>query len=150
MKLRRAELHDAPALVERWAEMFAEIGAAPADAAVRRGFAGYLARKLPAEDFAAWVVVESDRVLATASLILYEIPGRPEVTCEGYVINVYTVPSARGRGLGRKLMEALLAHARTLPLRKLWLRTAPRAEALYGRLGFAARPELMELDLSRS
>lgn len=147
MKLRRAELADANALVELWSEMFAEVGTAPADAALRQGFADYLARKLPAGDFAAWVLVDGHEIVSTAALILYDIPGRAGVSCEGYVINVYTVARARGRGHARKLMETLLAHARTLPLRKLWLRTAPDAEALYERLGFARRPELMEIDL---
>jgi ribosomal protein S18 acetylase RimI-like enzyme len=147
VKLRRAAPADAPALVERWAAMYAELGASPADDELRVGFAGYLRRKLPAPDFAAWVVEDGAEVVATASLILYEIPGRAGVTHEAYVVNVYTLPRFRGRGLARQLMDALLAHARTLPVRKLWLRTAPKARGVYEQLGFEGRPEFMEKDL---
>jgi ribosomal protein S18 acetylase RimI-like enzyme len=149
MHLRRAEPADIPALVECWAAMFAEVGTAPADARLRASFAAYLARKLPAHDFAAWVIEERGTVVSTAALILYDIPGREGATCEGYVINVYTVPLARDRGLARKAMDALLAHARTLPLRKVWLRTAPKAAPLYDRLGFEQRSELREIDLKQ-
>lgn len=151
MILRRATAADAPQLVDRWAEMFAELGTRDGpiavDQALRDNFAGYLARKLPADDFFAWVVVEGTEVLSTAALITYEIPGRGDVSREGYVINVFTVARARGQGLAQKLMTALLQHARTLPLRKVWLRTAPKARELYLRSGFAPHPEFMELDV---
>ena len=152
MIIRRAAAADAAQLVERWAEMFAELAQHEApqasdDRELRANFASYLARKLPADDFFAWVAVENGEVLATAALITYEIPGRGDVMREGYVINVYTVPRARGRGLAQQLMEVLLQQARRLPLRKLWLRTAPRARSLYQRAGFSPRTEFMEIDV---
>ena len=149
MLVRRAQLADAPALVACWAQMFSELGAAPADAELLRGFRDYLIRKLPAPDFAAWLGEAEGEVLSTASLILYEIPGRATITHEAYAINVFTVRGARGRGLARQVMRALVAHARTLPVRKLWLRTSPQARTLYERVGFTPRSELMELDLRK-
>ncbi|MBS2026530.1 MAG: GNAT family N-acetyltransferase [Deltaproteobacteria bacterium] len=154
MKLRRAAQADVAALVDRWAEMFEELGSrdaspAAADADLRAHFRRYLQRKLGEPDFAAWVIDDGKQIICTGSVILYEIPGRADVTHEAYVINVYTLPAFRGRGLARQLMEELLAHVKTLPVRKVWLRTAPKAKTLYERSGFRARPEFMELDIKQ-
>ena len=132
--------------------MFEELGSrdqspAAADADLRAHFRQYLERKLGAADFAAWVIDDGKQIICTGSVILYEIPGRADVTHEAYVINVYTLPAFRGRGLARQLMEELLAHVKTLPVRKVWLRTAPKAKTLYERSGFRVRPEFMELDI---
>ena len=54
---------------------------------------------------------------------------------------VYVAPDARGRGLGRALLEAAIAHAATLPgIEQLRLSVGSRstaARALYTSLGFA-------------
>jgi GNAT superfamily N-acetyltransferase len=53
---------------------------------------------------------------------------------------MYVRPSARGRGLGRRMLGALEAEARTLGAKQIVLETGPRqpeAIALYARAGFA-------------
>jgi ribosomal protein S18 acetylase RimI-like enzyme len=59
---------------------------------------------------------------------------------KGTVWGVYVSPELRGRGLGRRLLEALLARARTLPGLERILLTAnaadPIATSLYRRVGF--------------
>jgi GNAT superfamily N-acetyltransferase len=56
---------------------------------------------------------------------------------------MYVVPEARGRGVGRLLLEALESRARELGFRRLVLETGteqPEALALYLRSGFSATP----------
>lgn len=57
-----------------------------------------------------------------------------------HVWGMYVAPEARGRGLGRALLEALIAHARTLAgVERLTLSVVPgnqAARSLYLRLGF--------------
>ena len=56
------------------------------------------------------------------------------------VWGVYTVPEVRGRGVGRALLTAILAHARTVPgLEQVHLTVTtvnPIAQALYESFGF--------------
>jgi ribosomal protein S18 acetylase RimI-like enzyme len=58
----------------------------------------------------------------------------------GEIWGVYVVPGARGMGVSRKLLEALLDHARTIPeviVVTLSVRTTnDAARALYRKLGF--------------
>jgi GNAT superfamily N-acetyltransferase len=72
-----------------------------------------------------------------------------------YLCDVYVLESHRGRGLGKWLIECVMAHLSTLGLRRINLATQD-AHALYARHGFKplAHPEVwMELhrpDMYRS
>jgi len=64
---------------------------------------------------------------------------------------MYVSPAARGRGLGRRLVAALEAEARTMGVRRLVLETGVRqaaALALYRATGFHAVPLYGEYRLS--
>ena len=54
----------------------------------------------------------------------------------GYLGDVFVLPEARGRGVGKALMEAVLAHPHVRGLRRLALVTDD-AHGLYERYGFA-------------
>jgi putative acetyltransferase len=98
------------------------------------------------------VVEEINCIVAT--LGLYRVD---EMTCE--LRKMYALPSQRGRGLGKKLMEFALKKAREMGYKRIILETAtPLKEAigLYKRFGFqefepehmASRcDQAMELDL---
>lgn len=60
---------------------------------------------------------------------------------------MYVVPQARGRGLSRRILEALESTARALGANRLVLETGPRQEealALYERSGFVQIPHYGE------
>ncbi|HET6395841.1 MAG TPA: GNAT family N-acetyltransferase [Pseudoxanthomonas sp.] len=65
----------------------------------------------------------------------------------GYLADVFVLPSQRGRGFGKQLMDAVMAHPQLQGLRRFMLATSD-AHGLYAQYGFAApaRPEtLMEI-----
>ena len=78
------------------------------------------------------VVVDEKTIIATAGILALD-PG----TCE--LRKMYILPSHRGRGVGRLLMEHLLELAQKLGYRKMILETASvltEAIAMYRRYGF--------------
>ena len=68
---------------------------------------------------------------------------RPVDTARGEMKRVYVRPTARGLGLGRQLVEAVLTHARSAGYRQVCLDVLPEfttARALYHQLGFLPAP----------
>jgi N-acetylglutamate synthase-like GNAT family acetyltransferase len=63
-----------------------------------------------------------------------------------YLADVFVLPAHRGRGLSKRLMESIIAHAEVQGLRR-WMLATRDAHDLYARYGFApiAKPDrLME------
>jgi len=54
----------------------------------------------------------------------------------GDIQSVYVVPDLRGHGVGARLIEAILAHARDVELQYLTVHSAQEALGFYERLGF--------------
>ena len=68
---------------------------------------------------------------------------RPVDALRGEMKRVYVRPAARGQGVGRQLVEAVLSHARQVGYRQVCLDVLPEfatARALYQQLGFQPAP----------
>lgn len=92
----------------------------------------------------AWLIMEAGVVIGYAVLGLgfgIEYGGT-----DAFVDDLYLVPTARGRGIGRIVMAALEDEARQLGLHVLFLVVDPEnrpAQALYQRHGFTGTPWLL-------
>src|SRR6266511_6166696 len=94
-----------------------------------------------------YVAVEDGRVLGCVTLELDQTVGDddkelpPDVSC----IRMLGVrPEARGKGVGRALVEACIDRSREAEKRTITLRTTPRmkaAQRMYERMGFERNPE---------
>ncbi len=69
-------------------------------------------------------------------------PGR-EPSRWGYIANVFVLAEHRGRGLGRELLDAAVAHADAQRYARLVLSPSPRSVPLYARAGFVPATSLM-------
>jgi putative acetyltransferase len=68
---------------------------------------------------------------------IYPSPGLPENVCE--LQKMYLDPSARGKGLGRQLIERSLDYAREYGYRQVYIETMPelrKAMSVYEKYGF--------------
>lgn len=63
----------------------------------------------------------------------------------GYLMNIFTVPEARGHGVAHAVVEALVGRARSRGCDKIWLETTQAARGVYSDLSFADFPNLMIL-----
>ncbi|PTL84718.1 GNAT family N-acetyltransferase [Vitiosangium sp. GDMCC 1.1324] len=109
----------------------------------------YFARALPAGQFHAWVAVAEGRVVACSGLVPFERPPMPgnAVGLEAYIINMYTEPGWRGRGIARALFTELVRFARELGVGRLLLHATPDGRPLYESMGFKPNPTAMEWTL---
>ena len=86
------------------------------------------------------VALDDGLVVGMASAVDYVHPDKaPQL----WINEVGVAPSHRRRGIGRRLLEALLAHGRALGCTEAWLGTEPdnvAARALYESAGSEAEP----------
>jgi GNAT superfamily N-acetyltransferase len=111
--------------------------------------ADYLATHIDGDVFRVWVAEDGGRIVAMGGLVLVDRPPHPRSrrTGEGFIVNVYTLPRWRGRGAGRAVMDALVADARSLRLRRVYLRTSDDGRPLYDGMGFRDPGNYLSLDL---
>jgi ribosomal protein S18 acetylase RimI-like enzyme len=91
------------------------------------------------------VAIDGGLVVGFASGVHYVHPDKPP---ELWVNEVGVAPTHQGQGIGRKLMEALLAHGRSLGCQEAWVLTEytnTAARRLYASVGGvdASDPTLM-------
>ncbi len=143
---RRAAAADLALLARHRTRMFADMGE-PVDAAFEAAARAWLAGVLAQERYLGWLVApaaDADQVVAGGGLLLLDWP--PTVTDPGtvraYLLNVYTEPAHRGRGLARVVTLAALDEARRRGIGVATLHASDEGRRVYQRLGFAAGNEM--------
>ncbi len=94
--------------------------------------------QLPAAAY--WVVELAGKIVGGGGI--YPTAGLPGGYCE--LVKLYLLPEARGKGLGRRLIDQCLLAAKALDFRHVYLETMPElniAIPLYEKMGFRHLPE---------
>lgn len=92
-----------------------------------------------AEDRLFAFMAEQDEVaLSFGAMVLKKIPGDFNQTSylEGDILNMYTVPFARRKGISGMILQELLNEAHNRGISKVSLHTSKEGEKLYRKLGF--------------
>jgi GNAT superfamily N-acetyltransferase len=107
--------------------------------------AEHLRRALADGVYRGWLIESRGEVVAGAGVLVSAALPRPECPDGGedaYVLNVYTEPSHRRRGLARMSMDAVLAWCRTRRIARVSLHASDDGRALYTSLGFGGTNEM--------
>ena len=151
--LREATLADAPTLARQRRLMFESISPLPPghgtllEAAILR----YVVQAMPAGTFRAWVVEYDGAIVSGGGLQLRTLIPRPGYVYgepEGLIVSMWTEPSHRRRGLGRRVVEAILSWGRANGVTRYALHASDDGRPLYERYGFQPTNE-MRLSFSR-
>ncbi len=145
--LRPVRPDDIPALVDHRHRMFLDIGGrtedqiAGHDARYRRWVRARLARR---EVFGYLAEGSDGRALASALLWFRPDHPRPGTTKDStpYVFSVYTVPSARRKGLATRLVRRLVEEARRRGYPRIVLHASEMGLPVYEKLGFERTREM--------
>jgi GNAT superfamily N-acetyltransferase len=94
-----------------------------------------------------WVTEKSGKLTGCVWVQLVEkIPNpRDESESHAYLTNFYVQESMRGKGVGSRLLQEVIAWCRTHDVHAVILWPTKRSRGLYARQGFAVRDDLMEL-----
>ncbi len=151
--IRIATAADASTLAGQRAAMFRDMGVLPQhlDAPLVDASRHYFEEAIPSGEYLGWVasLAGSGEVIAGAGLQLRGVlphpdAGRGEIILglQGVVLNVYTEPAWRRRGLAALLMRYVLDWAKANGVKSLVLHASRDARLLYEKLGFVSTNEM--------
>lgn len=151
--IRRATVSDAAAVAVHRVRMFADMGqitSAALATELRDASTAALPELLRQGAYVGWLAVDAvGRVIAGAGAHVKPQLPRPSgdgarVVTEAVplVVNVYTEPEWRGRGVARALMHALLEWAREQRFDRVLLHASDAGRPLYVSLGFVPTNEM--------
>lgn len=134
--IRRATLEDIEVLTDLRQRFLTEIG--HASDAVPGAVRSYFAEALPTGEFVAFVAECDGRIVATSGVQIFrKAPHAHNLSGkEGFVLNMFTLPEWRGRGVATALMRQIVAFVCKKGATCIRLHASQRGLGLYTKLGF--------------
>jgi GNAT superfamily N-acetyltransferase len=149
---RRATINDVPTMVDYRVRFLNELYNHPEDdetKILRESLQEYFTKAIPSNDFIAWLAEYAGKIIGTGGMVVWQIPARYEGVESGklgYLLNFYTIPEARRKGICTRLLKELIKEAKSLGLKYLHLHSSKEAINIYRKAGFV-EPEQPELGL---
>lgn len=106
----------------------------------REVMCNYLEKEMSSGNFIAWLAIANNEIIATSGLItiqrvpqFWNISGK-----EAYIMNMYTKPEWRKKGIGTAILEKLIEEAKNRDIIAIKLYATPMGKPLYEKRGFKA------------
>jgi len=154
--IRRADVRDAAVIARYRALMFQDMGDLSEETLddFLAASQAWTERGLASGEYIGWLAAakgEPGVVIAGAGVQLRQVAPHPHRPARNggfakgrhaIVLNVFTEPEWRNRGVGLLLMEEIIRWAREEKLDRLVLHASAQARSLYERMGFVATNEM--------
>ncbi|MFB9990675.1 GNAT family N-acetyltransferase [Deinococcus oregonensis] len=140
--LRPATPADAALIAAQRAAMFADMSVEYSEATAQ--FTPWVAARLSAGTYLGWIVEHDGEAVAGVGLMILDWPPHfidPQ-PLRSYLLNVYTHPQHRGRGLAQRLTQMTLEETRRRGIRIMSLHASEFGRPLYEKLGFTPTNEM--------
>ncbi len=151
--IRRATLADREAFVRLRLALFRDLGELSNGAesqTIGATIERYFVEELPPGRFHAWLAFDDTGVaIGSGGLIFVQKPPMPsnDTGREAYIMNMYTAPDWRGRGVAREIVGTVLAFAREAGVSVVRLHASVSGRPVYERAGFKATDSEMVITL---
>jgi GNAT superfamily N-acetyltransferase len=146
LKIRVATTSDIPEILRQRRAMYEDMEYRDTDAlaAMVSISADYLTKALSDGSFRAWFATVADRVVAGGAIVISPWPAHPyDLECRrATILNVYTYPEYRRRGIARRLMQTMIDWCRREGLAGVSLHASADGRHLYESLGFEPGNEM--------
>ena len=106
--------------------------------------ADYLNKAIPEGSFRSWLVCDAGRVVGGGAVVIRPWPSHAyDLACRrATILNVYTDPEYRRRGVARQIMETIIAWCRQQGFARVTLHASEHGRHLYESLGFVDSNEM--------
>jgi len=144
--IREATPADLDVVMHHRRSMFADMGNRERAAldAMDAGSRPLFARALGDGSYRGWLAQENGRVVAGGGIIMlpYHSSPRDPSPQRAWIVNMYTEPGYRRRGLARRLMDEMIAWCRSQRMTTVYLHASDEGRPLYESLGFTPTNEM--------
>ncbi len=149
--IRRAETRDIDRLIKLRMQLIKEANTIQDDSAlleIEENNKCYIHNELN-KTFFSWVIEEDGEIIAVSGLnILAKPPTYTNPTGkEGFIMNIYVVPYARGKGYATCLVNEIIGYLKQTDCRKVSLVATDAGRHVYEKIGFKIKHAVMEYDL---
>ena len=153
VRIRKATLDDVDVIIEHRAAMFSDMGYQDAArmAQMRVSSDAFLRRSLVDGTYQGWLAeTDGGRAVGGGGVVIVPWPGSPEDPAprRGWILNIYTEPEFRHRGIARRIMDEIVAWCAAEGFRAVALHASTFGRPLYESMGFRQTNE-MRLYLDR-
>lgn len=109
----------------------------------------YLQTALLNHEFISYMAETNGEPVSISGMVLFKRPPYLENLqgIEAYILNMYTVPKFRGKGLAKRLLEECIDESKKSGVKRIWLHASEDGEPLYKKMGFTNKDSEMELFL---
>lgn len=99
----------------------------------------YFSTALEGNRFFAFLAELNGEAVSFGAMVLKKIPGdfNKPFYLEGDILNMYTIPSFRRKGISAMILEKLIEEAKKRGISKVSLHTSKDGEKLYRKFGFS-------------
>lgn len=144
--IRQGTLDDLDVVVHQRLGMFRDMGIPAAQLAIVEPAArAYFQNAIPTGYYRPFLAQTSDgRLVAGGGIVILDWPGSASDTggTKAMILNMYTEPDYRRRGLARRVMQAMLDWCRDAGYKTVSLHASPYGRPLYESLGFQPTNEM--------
>jgi GNAT superfamily N-acetyltransferase len=150
LTIREATSADIPEIIRQRRRMYEDMNYTDAEALATMASltADFLAKAIPNGTFRAWLASFGTHTVAGGAVIVSPWPAHTyDLECRrATILNVYTDPEYRRRGIARQLMETMISWCKQQGFARVTLHASAHGRRLYESLGFVDSNE-MRLDL---
>jgi GNAT superfamily N-acetyltransferase len=149
---RRANVDDIEILIDFRVRFLNELYNHPEDdetEILKKALEEYFSEAIPSNEFIAWLAEYGGKIIGTSGMVAWQMPARYgglESGKLGYILNLYTTPEARKKGICTRLLNELIKEAKSLGLKYLHLHASEEGINIYRKAGFS-KPDQIELKL---
>jgi GNAT superfamily N-acetyltransferase len=153
VRYRKATLADLDELVRLRIEFLKEVQKAEtrqySEEELKTSLRAYLSESMQNDVFVAWLAIVNDEIVATSGLCFFQItPGFTLIDGKiAYILNIYTLPRWRGKGVGKQVFDHILQEAIARGYKRISLHASDDGRPVYEKFGFRATHDEMELRL---